>query len=118
MKSPRRGARDSTNVYGLAIAIIPIESEDRMPDSFAHLRDPSETNIGRLANRLAWLVLLVAVALGLVWRARQLGYTWKEISSWLGVTEQQAKMKFQYGLEKTRQSIVRVLKAGKPKESK
>ena len=53
-----------------------------------------------------------------VWRARQLGYTWKEISSWLGVTEQQAKMKFQYGLEKTRQSIVRVLKAGKPKESK
>jgi hypothetical protein len=53
-----------------------------------------------------------------VWRARQLGYTWKEISSWLGVTEQQAKMKFQYGLEKTRHSIVRVLKAGKPKESK
>ena len=51
-----------------------------------------------------------------VWRARQLGYTWKEISSWLGVTEQQAKMKFQYGLEKTRHSIVRVLKAGKPKE--
>ena len=50
-----------------------------------------------------------------VWRARQLGYTWKEISSWLGVSEQQAKMKFQYGLEKTRQSIVRLLKAGKPK---
>jgi len=49
-----------------------------------------------------------------VWRARQLGYTWKEISSWLGVSEQQAKMKFQYGLEKTRQSIVRLLKAGKP----
>ena len=53
-----------------------------------------------------------------VWRARQLGYTWKDISSWSGMTEQQAKMKFQYGLEKTRQSIVRVLKAGKPKESK
>jgi len=44
-----------------------------MPDSFAHLRDPSETNIDRLANRLAWLVLLVAVAFGLVWRARQFG---------------------------------------------
>ncbi len=52
-----------------------------------------------------------------VWRARQLGYTWKEISSWLGVSEQQAKMKFQYGLEKTRQSIVRLLNAGKPKGS-
>jgi hypothetical protein len=50
-----------------------------------------------------------------VWQARQFGYTWKEISSWLGVSEQQAKMKFQYGLEKTRQSIVRLLKAGKPK---
>jgi len=50
-----------------------------------------------------------------VWQARQFGYTWKEISLWLGVSEQQAKMKFQYGLEKTRQSIVRLLKAGKPK---
>jgi len=50
-----------------------------------------------------------------VWRARQLGYTWKEIASWLGVSEQQAKMKFQYGLERTRHSIVRLLKSGKPK---
>src|SRR5713101_1510627 len=50
-----------------------------------------------------------------VWQPRQFGYTWKEISLWLGVSEQQAKMKFQYGLEKTRQSIVRLLKAGKPK---
>jgi len=50
-----------------------------------------------------------------VWQARQFGYSWKEISLWLGVSEQQAKMKFQYGLEKTRQSIVRLLKAGKPK---
>lgn len=50
-----------------------------------------------------------------VWQARQFGYTWKEISVWLGVSEQQAKMKFQYGLEKTRQSIVRLFKAGKPK---
>jgi len=52
-----------------------------------------------------------------VWQARQYGYSWKEISSWLGVTEPQAKMKFQYGLEKTRQSIVRLLKRGKPKKS-
>jgi hypothetical protein len=52
-----------------------------------------------------------------VWQARQFGYTWKEISLWLGVSEQQAKMKFQYGLEKTRQSIVRLLKAGKPKRA-
>jgi len=52
-----------------------------------------------------------------VWQARQYGYSWKEISSWLGVTEQQAKMKFQYGLEKTRQSIVRLLRGGKTKKS-
>src|SRR6266704_5309056 len=45
-----------------------------------------------------------------VWQARQYEYTWKEIASWLGITEQQAKMKFQYNLEKIRQSIVRVMK--------
>ena len=45
-----------------------------------------------------------------VWQARQYGFSWKEISGWLGVTEQQAKMKFQYNLEKIRQSIVRVMK--------
>jgi DNA-directed RNA polymerase specialized sigma24 family protein len=50
-----------------------------------------------------------------VWQARQYGYSWKEISTWLSISEQQAKMKFHYGLEKTRQSIVRLLKAGKPK---
>jgi len=48
-----------------------------------------------------------------VWQARQYGYTWKEIAGWLGMTEQQAKMKFQYGLEKTRASILRLLKAGR-----
>jgi hypothetical protein len=46
-----------------------------------------------------------------VWQARQYGYSWKEISTWLGVTEHQAKMKFQYGLEKTRANILRSLKA-------
>jgi DNA-directed RNA polymerase specialized sigma24 family protein len=41
-----------------------------------------------------------------IWQARQYGYSWKEISKWLGITEQQAKMKFRYGLGKTRQSVV------------
>ena len=45
-----------------------------------------------------------------VWQARQYGYSWKDISVWLGVTEQQAKMKFQYNLEKIRQNIVRVMR--------
>ena len=45
-----------------------------------------------------------------VWEARQYEYTWKEIASWLGITEQQAKMKFRYNLEKIRQNIVRLLK--------
>ena len=45
-----------------------------------------------------------------VWQARQYGYSWKEIARWLGITEQQAKMKFQYNLEKIRRSIVRVMK--------
>jgi len=52
-----------------------------------------------------------------IWQARQLGYSWKEISSWLGTTEDQARKKFDYGVEKTRQSIVRLLKAGKPKRA-
>ena len=42
-----------------------------------------------------------------IWQARQYGYSWKEISKWLGITEQQAKMKFRYGLGKTRQSLLR-----------
>ena len=52
-----------------------------------------------------------------VWQARQYGYSWREIASRLGVSEPQAKMKFQYGLEKTRQSIVRLVKGAKPKRS-
>ncbi len=52
-----------------------------------------------------------------VWQARQYGYSWKEISSWLGVSEQQAKMKFHYGLEKTRANINRLLKRGTLKKS-
>jgi RNA polymerase sigma factor (sigma-70 family) len=45
-----------------------------------------------------------------VWQARQYGYSWKEISRWLGVSEEQARKKFEYSLEKLRQSIVRLLK--------
>jgi DNA-directed RNA polymerase specialized sigma24 family protein len=52
-----------------------------------------------------------------VWQARQYGYSWKEIALRLGVSESQAKMKFQYGLEKTRQTIVRLLKGARPKKS-
>jgi glycyl-tRNA synthetase beta subunit len=52
-----------------------------------------------------------------VWQARQYGYSWKEISTWLGVTEHQAKMKFQYGVEKTRTKILRSMKAAWSKKS-
>jgi len=44
-----------------------------------------------------------------VWQARQYGYSWKDISTWLGITEHQAKMKFQYGLEKTRASLLKAV---------
>jgi DNA-directed RNA polymerase specialized sigma24 family protein len=49
-----------------------------------------------------------------VWEARQYGFSWKEISGWLGVAEQQAKMKFQYNLEKIRQNIVRMVNRPRP----
>ena len=52
-----------------------------------------------------------------VWQARQYGYSWKEISAWSGLNEQAAKKRFEYGLEKTRRNIVRLLKGGKPKKS-
>ena len=52
-----------------------------------------------------------------VWQARQYGYSWKEISTWLGITEHQAKMKFQYGVEKIRASLRRSLKATWVKKS-
>jgi DNA-directed RNA polymerase specialized sigma24 family protein len=49
-----------------------------------------------------------------IWQARQYGYSWREISRWLGITEQQAKMKFRYGLGKTRQSLVGRLRRKPP----
>lgn len=49
------------------------------------------------------------------WQARQYGYSWREIAVWSGLSEQTAKKKFEYGLEKTRQRLVRLLKARKQK---
>jgi hypothetical protein len=49
------------------------------------------------------------------WQARQYGYSWKEIAAWSGLSEQAAKKKFEYGLEKTRQRVLRLLKAGNSK---
>jgi len=51
------------------------------------------------------------------WQARQFGYSWKEIAARSGLSEQAAKKKFEYGLEKTRQRIVGLLKTGKSKDS-
>ena len=51
-----------------------------------------------------------------VWEAQEYGYPWKKIASWLGVTEQQAKMKYYYNLEKIRQSILREVKRRTPKK--
>jgi DNA-directed RNA polymerase specialized sigma24 family protein len=51
-----------------------------------------------------------------VWLARQYKYGWKQIAGWLGVTEQQAKMKYYYNLEKIRQAILRELKRRTPKK--
>lgn len=51
------------------------------------------------------------------WQARQYGYSWKEISVWSGLSEQTAKKRFQYGLEKTRRNICRLLRGGKPQKS-
>ena len=50
-----------------------------------------------------------------IWQARQYGYSWKEISKWSGLSEQAARKKFEYGLEKTRRKIVRLLKGRKSK---
>jgi DNA-directed RNA polymerase specialized sigma24 family protein len=51
------------------------------------------------------------------WQARQFGYSWKEIAARSGLSEQAAKKKFEYGLEKTRQRIVGLLKTARAKES-
>ena len=52
-----------------------------------------------------------------VWQARQYGYSWRDISGFSGLSEQAAKKKFEYGLEKVRRNIVRLLKGTKAKNS-
>ena len=49
-----------------------------------------------------------------VWGARQYGYSWKEIAKHLGLSEQQAKMRFRYGLEKTKNRLIEQLRLRKP----
>ena len=51
-----------------------------------------------------------------VWEAQEYGYSWKQIAGWLGMTEQQVKMKYYYNLEKIRQAILRELKRRPPKK--
>jgi len=41
-----------------------------------------------------------------VWQARQYGYSWKEIAKRLDLSEQAAKKRFEYGLEKTREKLL------------
>ena len=50
-------------------------------------------------------------------QARQYGYSWKEIAAWSGLTEETAKKKYAYGVEKTRQRIVQFLKGHRTKGS-
>ena len=51
------------------------------------------------------------------WAARQYGYSWREIAARSGLSEQAAKKKFEYGLEKTRQQIVGLLTTERAKKS-
>jgi DNA-directed RNA polymerase specialized sigma24 family protein len=53
-----------------------------------------------------------------VWHRRQCEYSWKAIATWLGITEQQAKLKFYYGLQKIRQSIMQSVKDPKSYKAK
>jgi RNA polymerase sigma factor (sigma-70 family) len=48
-----------------------------------------------------------------VWQARQYGYSWKDIAKRLELSEQAAKKRFQYGLEKTREKLLGALKRTK-----
>jgi DNA-directed RNA polymerase specialized sigma24 family protein len=81
------GARDASWIEGLERAITIREITDRMD---------------------AWTKK--------VWEAQEYGYSWKQIASWLGITEQQAKMKYYYNLEKIRQATLRELKRRTPKK--
>ena len=41
-----------------------------------------------------------------IWRARQVGYSWKEIAKRCGLNEAQTRMRFEYRLQKTRERII------------
>jgi DNA-directed RNA polymerase specialized sigma24 family protein len=81
------GARDASWIEGLERAITIREITDRMD---------------------AWTKK--------VWEAQEYGYSWKQIAAWLGITEQQAKMKYYYNLEKIRQATLRELNRRTPKK--
>jgi DNA-directed RNA polymerase specialized sigma24 family protein len=49
-------------------------------------------------------------------QAKQYGYSWTQIAKWSGLSEQAAKKKFEYAVEKTRQRILRFLKGRKTKD--
>ena len=49
-------------------------------------------------------------------QAKQYGYSWKQIAKWSGLSEQAAKKKFEYAVEKARQRILRFLKGRKSKD--
>src|SRR5260370_1746726 len=51
-----------------------------------------------------------------VWQARQLGYSWNEIAKRLGMSQANARMRFQNGLEKTRRSLLSGKKKVEPIE--
>jgi hypothetical protein len=50
-----------------------------------------------------------------IWRARQLGYSWKEIAVHLAITERHAKRKFREGIEKTRQRMGELMRQRREK---
>jgi RNA polymerase sigma factor (sigma-70 family) len=49
------------------------------------------------------------------WRARQYGYSWKQIAERLGMTERHAKRKFRDGIEKTRQRMIELMRTRREK---
>lgn len=40
-----------------------------------------------------------------VWTARQYGYSWRKIAKYMGVSEQQAKLRFQYAIRRLRDRL-------------
>ncbi len=50
-----------------------------------------------------------------IWRARQLGYSWKEIAKKLSITQRHARRKFRDGIERTRQRMVELMRQRREK---